>query len=338
MFSASTPEYDRQFLTLERKIDPITSRSSKPFIQPNEVQPDGKLKPLTQAEEVLNWQSENLVAQNDILQNLDKRIDKITEKMDETDESLKVLSQKMQKHYRNLKAQVSQLDHDLRKMLEEKTFGKNFDQKEREIKRLQGQVKEIDDFLKASKDIKPKPIEDPLFNPPVFPTYFTQPERPSPFYPSYASSPPDYVKYIPTAYRPKSARTTTSSYRSKGKTACLSVSSSDSQDVAETPPKFQKEEIPDKGFQAMAITENWKFSQESGSSESSTGSSENSSPKENYSFHNTSTSDTSDFSSSEREFESNYMNISRSFMVNVKEEGSFYEESLEETQRRKGLK
>jgi hypothetical protein len=88
----------------------------------------------------------------------------------------------------------------------------------------------------------------------------------------------------------------------------------------------------------MAITENWKFSQESGSSESSIGSSENSSPKENYSFHNTSTSDTSDFSSSEREFESNYMNISRSFMVNVKEEGSFYEESLEETQRRKGLK
>jgi hypothetical protein len=39
-------------------------------------------------------------------------------------------------------------------MLEERTFGKNFDQKEREIRRLQGQVKEIDDFLKASKDIK----------------------------------------------------------------------------------------------------------------------------------------------------------------------------------------
>jgi len=124
MFSASTSEYDQHFPTLERKIDPITNRSSKPFIQPNEVQPDGKLKPLTQAEEVLNWQSENMVAQNDFLQNLGKKMDKITERMDETDENLKVLSQKMQKHYRNLMAQVSQLDQDLRNMLEERTFGK----------------------------------------------------------------------------------------------------------------------------------------------------------------------------------------------------------------------
>ncbi|KAI5421169.1 hypothetical protein KIW84_044859 [Lathyrus oleraceus] len=63
MYSATTPEYDRQFPSLERKMDPITGRKSKPFIHPSEVQPDGKLKPLTQAEkEVLNWQSENMVS------------------------------------------------------------------------------------------------------------------------------------------------------------------------------------------------------------------------------------------------------------------------------------
>ncbi|KAI5433556.1 hypothetical protein KIW84_020735 [Lathyrus oleraceus] len=49
-------------------------------------------------------------------------VDKIAEKIDETDEYLKVLSQKMQKHYRSLKAQVSQLDRDLRQMLEERIF------------------------------------------------------------------------------------------------------------------------------------------------------------------------------------------------------------------------
>ncbi|KAI5411213.1 hypothetical protein KIW84_056372 [Lathyrus oleraceus] len=150
MYSAATPEYERQFPSLERKMDPIT------------------------AEEVLNWQSENMVSQNEILQSLDKRVDKIAEKIDETDDNLK--------------------------MLEERTFGKICDQKEREIRNLQGQVKEINDFLRASHERKPKPVENSFFDPPAFPTYFKQPERPSPFYPTYASSPPDQVRYIPTAY------------------------------------------------------------------------------------------------------------------------------------------
>ncbi|KAI5444709.1 hypothetical protein KIW84_013111 [Lathyrus oleraceus] len=47
MYSTATPEYERQFPSLERKMDPITGRTSKPFIHPSEVQPDGKLKPLT---------------------------------------------------------------------------------------------------------------------------------------------------------------------------------------------------------------------------------------------------------------------------------------------------
>lgn len=44
----------------------------KPFIHPNKVQTNGKLNPLTKAVEVLNWQSEDTVAQNDIVHNLDK--------------------------------------------------------------------------------------------------------------------------------------------------------------------------------------------------------------------------------------------------------------------------
>lgn len=47
-------------------------------------------------------------------------------------------------------------------MLGQRTFGNYFDQKEREIRKLQDKVKEIDDFLKASKEIKLKPVEDPF--------------------------------------------------------------------------------------------------------------------------------------------------------------------------------
>ncbi|CAK8562813.1 unnamed protein product [Lathyrus sativus] len=64
MYSTTNSDYGRQFPDLERKMDPVTGRTSKPFIHPSEVQTDGKLKPLTQAEEFLNWQSENMVSQN----------------------------------------------------------------------------------------------------------------------------------------------------------------------------------------------------------------------------------------------------------------------------------
>ncbi|KAI5416005.1 hypothetical protein KIW84_041158 [Lathyrus oleraceus] len=238
-----------------------------------------------------HWQSENMVSQNEILQSLDKRVDKIAEKIDKTDDNLKVLSQKMQKHYRSLKAQVSQLDRDLRQMLEERTFGKTFDQKEREIRNLQGQVKEIDDFLRASHERKPKPVENSFFDPHAFPIYFKQPERPSPFYPTYASSPPD-------------------------------------QNIPETPPpKIQKEEeTPDKGFQAMAITRKYEPPQENHhlAETSAHKEDESSIDSDNNSDQETSTDETPGSVSSKSESEDNY--IPRLFMANIKEEDSFFEE------------
>lgn len=86
MYSSTTSKYNQQFPALERRMDPITSRTSKLFVNPNKVQPGGKLKPLTQAEEVMNWKSENMVAQNDILQNLDRKVDKIVEKVEVADD------------------------------------------------------------------------------------------------------------------------------------------------------------------------------------------------------------------------------------------------------------
>ncbi|KAI5444710.1 hypothetical protein KIW84_013112 [Lathyrus oleraceus] len=250
-----------------------------------------------------------MVSQNEILQSLDKRVDKIAEKIDETDENLK--------------------------MLEERTFGKTFDQKEREIRNLQGQVKEIDDFLRASHERKPKPVENFFFDPPSFPTYFKQPERPSPFYPTYVSSPPDQVRYIPTTYRPKSTKTSTpSTSKTKGKASCLSASTSDSQDIPETPPpKIQKEEETlDKGFQAMAITRRYKSSKENHHLAETSGrkEDESSTDSDNNSDQETSTDETPGFFSSKSESEDNY--IPRLFMANIKEEDSFFEEeSPEET-------
>ena len=47
MFASSSATYGTEFSALERKSNPTTQTHTKPFIQPTEVQLDGKLKPLT---------------------------------------------------------------------------------------------------------------------------------------------------------------------------------------------------------------------------------------------------------------------------------------------------
>ncbi|CAK8543056.1 unnamed protein product [Lathyrus sativus] len=186
-------------------------------------------------------------------------------------------------------------------MLEVRTFGKTFEQKEREIINLQGQVKEIYDFLRAYHERKPKHVENSFFKPHTFPTYFTTPEKSSPFYHTYISSLPDYVKYIHASYRSKSKRTNaTSTAKTKGKVVCLRASSSDSRDVPEIPPsKFQKEE------------ENLDKDDK------------------NDSYQDASADETLRSFSLESQYKENY--IPRLFMANIKEEEYFYEEPPEET-------
>jgi len=55
MFNTTSSE---DFPPLERKTDPVSRISSKPHVVSQEVGSDGKMKPLSQAEEVLNWQTE----------------------------------------------------------------------------------------------------------------------------------------------------------------------------------------------------------------------------------------------------------------------------------------
>lgn len=56
---------------------------------------------------------------------------------------LKFVSKKCKNTTKNLKAQVSQLDHDLSRMLEEQTFENDFNQNKKENIKLQGQVKKL---------------------------------------------------------------------------------------------------------------------------------------------------------------------------------------------------
>ncbi|KAL0455356.1 UNVERIFIED_CONTAM: hypothetical protein Slati_0874800 [Sesamum latifolium] len=48
-------EYHNDDPPMERYVDSTQKYSSKPYVQNSVVDTEGKLKPLTQAEEVLNW-------------------------------------------------------------------------------------------------------------------------------------------------------------------------------------------------------------------------------------------------------------------------------------------
>ena len=77
MFASSSSTHGIEFPALEGKTNPTTQAHTKSFIQPTEVQPNGRLKLLTQAKEVLNWQTENSLAQNGLLIKINQKIDSI---------------------------------------------------------------------------------------------------------------------------------------------------------------------------------------------------------------------------------------------------------------------
>ena len=54
--------YDKDFPPLEPRCVPDQNLFSKPYIQTTEVQPDGTMKKPSQAEQVLNWHTQNAEA------------------------------------------------------------------------------------------------------------------------------------------------------------------------------------------------------------------------------------------------------------------------------------
>ena len=87
---------DKDFPTLERKSDPEKGISSKPFVQSTEILPEGSYKPLSQAEEVLNWQTSNSLSQNGLLKVIERKVDKMTESFQY---QLNQMSERIQKSY-----------------------------------------------------------------------------------------------------------------------------------------------------------------------------------------------------------------------------------------------
>ncbi|KAJ9146940.1 hypothetical protein P3X46_029153 [Hevea brasiliensis] len=75
MFSPSS--YEADFPSLAQQTDQQTKISTRPFIHSTKVDSEGQTTPITQAEEVLNWQTKNAAVQNKALQRINSKIDQV---------------------------------------------------------------------------------------------------------------------------------------------------------------------------------------------------------------------------------------------------------------------
>ncbi|KAH9704985.1 hypothetical protein KPL70_011692 [Citrus sinensis] len=111
MFSSTSSDYSSSFPPLDTHTDSQRNVVSKPFV-PSPITSSGHLEPPKPFESVLNWQTQNARAQNDTLLNINSKVEKISLRTEQ---------------------------------LETKCYyGPEFDQKEREIRRLKAELDQIE--------------------------------------------------------------------------------------------------------------------------------------------------------------------------------------------------
>ncbi|KAH9697710.1 hypothetical protein KPL71_023722 [Citrus sinensis] len=135
MFSSTTSDYSSSFPSLEPHTDPQQNVVSKPFI-PSPITSTGHLEPPKPFESVLNWQTQNARAQNDTLLHLNSKVENISLRTEQIETKVDSITAQLQQIYQNHQSRISQLDSELRAMLAHRYSGPEFDQKEREIRRL----------------------------------------------------------------------------------------------------------------------------------------------------------------------------------------------------------
>ena len=131
-----------------------------------------------QYEAVLNWQTKNASAQNQTLQQLGKKIDRVASQVSQTETKVDSISSRLDQMYIYLQDRISELDTDLRRMINNHIWGPEFNKKEAEIRKLKAELSRID-AEKTRPSLFTQPQPTPV-SPPFFETYapFYTPSRP----------------------------------------------------------------------------------------------------------------------------------------------------------------
>ncbi|KAH9716790.1 hypothetical protein KPL71_021574 [Citrus sinensis] len=175
MFSSQS--YEDSFPPLEKQTDTQTRIISKPFVQ-SPVTASGQPEEPKQYEVVLNWQTKNANAQNQTLYQLGKKIDRVASQVSQTETKVDSISNRLDQMYIHLQDRISELDTDLRRMINNHIWGPEFNKKEAEIRKLKAELTRIDtEKTRPSFFTKTRTPSVPS---PIFETYapFYTPSRP----------------------------------------------------------------------------------------------------------------------------------------------------------------
>ncbi|KAH9734659.1 hypothetical protein KPL71_017448 [Citrus sinensis] len=143
MFSSTSSYYSSSLPPLEPHTDSQRNVVSKPFI-PSPITSTGHLEPPKPFESVLNWQTQNARAQNDTLLHLNSKVENISLRTEQIETKVDSITTQMQQIHQNLHSRIGQFDSELRAMLAHRYNGPEFDQKEREIRRLKAELAQIE--------------------------------------------------------------------------------------------------------------------------------------------------------------------------------------------------
>ncbi|KAH9769372.1 hypothetical protein KPL71_011974 [Citrus sinensis] len=143
MFSSTSSDYSHSFPPLEPHTDSQRNVVSKPFVH-SPITSTGQLEPSKPFESVLNWQTQNARAQNDTLLHLNSKVENISLRTEQIETKVDSITVQMQQIHQNLHSRIGQLDSELRAMLAHRYNGPEFDQKEREIRRLKAELAQIE--------------------------------------------------------------------------------------------------------------------------------------------------------------------------------------------------
>ncbi|KAH9668370.1 hypothetical protein KPL70_021389 [Citrus sinensis] len=237
MFSSHS--YEESFPPLGKQTDTQTRVTSKPFIQ-SPVTASGHPEEPRQYEAVLNWQTKNASAQNHTLQQLDKKIDRVANQVSQTETKVDSISNRLDQMYLHLQDRISELDADLRRMINNHIWGPEFNKKEAEIKKLKAELSRID-AEKARPSFFTQPQPTPV-SPPIFETY-------APFYTPSRPQQPVYNKFFGFSHlQPTPQPSSPKKSRSK-------IQSSDSSDSSEPETNNSSSSSPYDSSQASTDSE-----------------------------------------------------------------------------------
>ncbi|GMN57095.1 hypothetical protein TIFTF001_026195 [Ficus carica] len=128
--------YEEEFPPL-RAITKDGSTQQPKMLNPRTVEPDGTIKKISPAEAVMNWQSENLIVQNKVLQKIDHKISQVEFKIDQS--NIRLI--KSQTILERLEAQIQTTHLEMMRLVNTTSFSSRlFTEKEAEMKSLQTQL------------------------------------------------------------------------------------------------------------------------------------------------------------------------------------------------------